>query len=189
MSFRMLLTPEDAQQFWPVFEQNQGAGHHGMVRQAQCNHHVQLRLAGNAVMNGETSLPASRFAAHAASMAITLQHGLAQPSKILLVLPFERVTGRAEPDRKNLRIPAAAMHGTLTFLLHPCSRSASRPRLISTAIQPSFHGSVRSSSKGTPLALASSPESKRLPQVSSKWYSLPSAEACLWRADSRASAG
>ena len=34
MSFRMLLTPEDAQQFRPVFEQNQGARHHGMVRQA-----------------------------------------------------------------------------------------------------------------------------------------------------------
>ena len=76
MSFRMLLTPEDAQQFRPVFKQNQGARHHGMVRQAQRNHQVQLRLAGNAVMNGETSLPASRFAAHAAAVAVSLQHGL-----------------------------------------------------------------------------------------------------------------
>ena len=59
--------------------------------------------------------------------------------------------------------------------------------LISTAIQPSFQGSVRFSSKGMPFALASLPESNRLPQVSSKRSSLPSANARLCRADARAS--
>ena len=32
MSFRVLLPPENSQQFRPSFEQNQGARHHGMVR-------------------------------------------------------------------------------------------------------------------------------------------------------------
>ena len=83
MRFWVLLTPERAQELRPVFKQNQGARHHGMVRKTQRNHQVQLRLAGNPVVNGKASLPASGLAAHAASVGITLQHNLPQPSEIL----------------------------------------------------------------------------------------------------------
>ena len=55
------------------------------------------------------------------------------------------------------------MHHPLGSFLESCSHSGSIPSSISTATQPSFQGSVRSSSNEIPLALAAFPESKDCP--------------------------
>jgi hypothetical protein len=106
------------------------------------------------MMHDDRTLAPSGSSTDSAAVAVPLQNRFTKPAKILLILPFQRVTSRAQSVCKNLLVSAPTVHSELCTFLHSPSKPRT-PRLISVSIQPSFQGAVRSSSNGTPFTHAS----------------------------------
>ncbi len=61
-------------------------------------------------------------------MTISRKNGLAMTAEVFLVLPLERVAGRAQPQRKNLLAPTGTADRTLNRLLLHRSHDDNAPR-------------------------------------------------------------
>ena len=78
-------------------------------------------------MNNDGTLIPSRGVTHPAPLAVPLQNGLSQAAEVLIILPFQRVTGRAQTKSKDLPIPARAMQRALNWTLHSYAPDEDRP--------------------------------------------------------------
>ena len=70
------------------------------------------------MMNDDGTLIPPRCFADPAPVAISLQNRLTEATGILLVLPFEGVTGCTQSMHKNLQIAAPAMQRSLDVTFH-----------------------------------------------------------------------
>ncbi len=164
MPLRVLLSPQFEQERRHLRKHSLGVAHLGVTAGTERDHQVQKGPSGCAVMHDDGSFAPSGRSADTATVAVALEHSLTEAAEVCLIPPLERVAGRAEAAREDLPVPAAAIHRSLDTLLHNASIPFT-PRLMSVSIQPSFHGLVRCSSKGTPFTRASPPASKSRPQV------------------------
>ena len=69
-------------------------------------------------MHNDRALVPAGGIADAATVPIALQDRFPKPSKILLILPLQRVAGRTQAKGEHLRLPAWAMHDPLTNTFH-----------------------------------------------------------------------
>jgi hypothetical protein len=82
------------------------------------------------MMDDDGAFLTSRRAAATATVAIALEDRFAKPSEVFLVLPLQRIAGRTEAQRKDLRSPAGAAKRELdSSLPHRYSLDFSRDSL------------------------------------------------------------
>ena len=65
------------------------------------------------MMDDDGTLVPARGVTHPAPLAVSIENGLTQTAKVLLILPLERVTGRAKTHGEDLTVPAPAMQRAL----------------------------------------------------------------------------
>ena len=140
-----------------------------MASRAKRQHELGIVVARHPTMNGTRPPSALRGGAarYSTKIPVAGQHDFPVAAKVVSILPLECVARRAQALRQDVLPATGTVHRTLSSLPQTCPCSASMPSRRSTATQPSFQGSVRSGSNGMPFTRASSPESYRLPQVSS----------------------
>src|SRR5580704_4017931 len=76
------------------------------------------------MMHDDRTLAPSGSSTDSTAVAVPLQNRFTKPAKILLILPFQRVTSRAQSVCKNLLVSAPTVHSELCTFLH----SSSKPR-------------------------------------------------------------
>ena len=129
MAFGMLLTPQFQE------ERRHGRKHRlrsvnlGMAARAQRKHQVQNRPTGYPVVDDDGPLVTTGSITDAATVAVTLQNRFAQPTEILLILPLQRVAGRAQSQGQDLGVSAWAVHHPLRETHH-----FPAPLFVSTAL-------------------------------------------------------
>ncbi len=70
------------------------------------------------MVNDDGSLVTTGSITDAATIAVTLQNRFAQAAEILLILPFQRVAGRAQSQGQDLGVSARAVHHPLRETRH-----------------------------------------------------------------------
>jgi hypothetical protein len=118
VSMRMLLPPKCEQQGRHMTQDGFGAMDLGVTRRTKRDHEVQQRFARHPVMHRDRALIPSRGAADPAGMAVSLEHGLPQTTEVGLILPLERIAGRAMAIGHDLRPAARTIEGALEFTFH-----------------------------------------------------------------------
>lgn len=116
----VLLSPEHTKELGPVILHIEGARHFGVAGQAKSQHLCRVAVSRLPMMYGNGSLsPLHRHAArHPTTIVVALQNFFAMTTKILLILPLERVAGRAQPFGKDFGVPAGTVHHNLKRLMH-----------------------------------------------------------------------
>jgi hypothetical protein len=118
MAFGMLLTPQFQE------ERRHGRKHRfravnlGMAARAQRKHQVQNRPTGYPVVDDDGPLVTTGSITDAATVAVTLQNRFAQPTEILLILPFQCVAGRAQSHGEDFGFTAWTVHHPLRETCH-----------------------------------------------------------------------
>ena len=118
VAFGMLLTPKFQE------ERRHGRKHRlcavnlGMAARAQRKHQAQNRPAGYPVVDDDGPLVTTGSITDATTVAVTLQNRFAQPTEILLILPFQGIAGRAQSQRQHLCVSAWAVHHPLSETCH-----------------------------------------------------------------------
>ena len=97
-----------------------------MAARTKRKHQAEDRLAGYPVVNDDGALVATGSITDPATVAVTLQNRFAQAAEILLILPFQRVAGRAQSKGQDLWLPAWTVH-------HPLSETCHFPALPGSA--------------------------------------------------------
>jgi hypothetical protein len=113
MAFWMLLSPEFQQKGRHLGENSFGSMYLGVASRTKRNHQVKERSAWHPVMDGNGAFVSAGGAAHPANIAVPFKHSLPQPAEVRLILPFQRVAGRAVPVGNDLVTPAAAIESSL----------------------------------------------------------------------------
>ena len=118
MAFGMLLTPQFQEEWRHCRKHRLCAVNPGMAAGAQRKHQVQDRPAGYPVVDDDGPLVTTGSVTDAATVAITLQNRFPQSIEILLILPFQRVAGRAQSQSQDLGVSAWAVHHPLNKTCH-----------------------------------------------------------------------
>ena len=84
-----------------------------MAGRAQRQHQVQNRLTRHPMMHNNGALIPSRGVTDTAAVAVAFQDRLSQATEVFLILPFQRVAGRAETKRKHLSVTARTVQDLL----------------------------------------------------------------------------
>ena len=104
-------------------DDNAGPMDPGMASGAKRDHQVKGRLPRCTMVNDNGAFVSSRCIAHPAAVPVSFKHFLTKPSKVFLILPFERVADGAHPMRENLSFPASAVHHVLSRFHHHITSS------------------------------------------------------------------
>ena len=113
MTVRVLLAPQLEQQWRHSPHDDKGAMHSRVTAWAERHHQAQYGAAGHPMVHDDGALGPTRSVADAAAVAIALEHRLTQSTEILIVLPFQRVAGGAEAERKDAVPSARTVHAPL----------------------------------------------------------------------------
>ena len=118
MAFGMLLTPQFQEERRHGRKHRLRAVNLGMAARAQRKHQVQDRLARYPVVDDDGALVTTGSITDAATVAVSLQNRFSQATKMLFVLPLQRVACRTQAQSQDLGVSAWAMHYPLRETCH-----------------------------------------------------------------------
>jgi hypothetical protein len=118
MAFGVLFPPEFEQQRRQLCQNHFGAMHFSVAPRTERDHQMQMGFARHPVMDRNRSLISPRGAADPAAVTVSFKYGFPEASKVLLILAFEGVAGRAETLCENFVPSTRAIHRRLSDLLH-----------------------------------------------------------------------